>query len=221
MPSTLKRIGSVQEKAPKKAKRTGRKPSIHTLVVRELNKQAESKEITTYFNTNTNTTGTVYVLNSVAEGTDYNNRIGRKIRSLQIQCDWTIYTTNTTFIPDSGFVALVLDKQPDGTGTGFGNIFDTSANNAGQAFRNTYQYPDRFKVMWIEHFAISSAGPACQKFRKFHKVREDMQDVSFPGSTATSPNTNAWYVCFGSVNPSSGSLLTYISFNCKYQFKDM
>lgn len=188
-------------------------------VRRVLNRTTELKEIGKYYSAihPTASTGYVaYINDSIATGGDINDRIGRHITSTQIQVDYQVYVTGQTL--DTGFVALVYDSQPNmGTPT-FSNIFDDTLCPSGQAFRNTSQNGDRFKVVKINQFAVSSAGPVVDKQRMYYKVPEALQDTEYSSGSAGSPSTGLWILAIGSSN-NSGTI-TSLDFLIKYQFTD-
>lgn len=165
-------------------------------------------------------TGTVVLLNSVAEGDDVNNRIGRKVNVKQIDIMYHLVSTAI----DSAQVALVYDSQPNASNATYSQIFDLTASNpAGMAFKNTATFNKRFKVFWMDQQPDSdgSADPTNYIDRKRHfiKVPEAFQQVKYAGTTATTPNTGAWYLVFGAVNNTTTTM--NIRYTCKFQYTDM
>jgi len=119
---------------------------------------------------------------------------------------------------DTGFVALVYDSQPNGTTPTFSTIFDDTLGPSGQSYRNTAQNADRFKVVKINQYAVSSGGPVVDKQRMYYKVPEALQDTEYLSGSAGSPSTGLWMLCIGSSN-NSGTI-TSLDFLIKYQFTD-
>jgi hypothetical protein len=199
-----------------------RKPSINSLVARAINAQAETKENPVGASLGiVPTGGTAIVLNNIAEGTDFNTRVGRTISPKNIQIDFSINPPNTVPNTDTGFVALVYDSQPNATAAAFYDIFLYGGSvTPGQAFKNTAAgYEKRFKICWIEHYAVGAGGDPV-KMRKFWKCREGKTE--FNTSSGAVAITGAYYICVGSVsNSGTGSTSAYWTYNSKFTFTDL
>jgi len=198
------------------------RPSIKNAIERILSRRVERKEITTFqSSTAITTTGTILTINTPGEGSDTTQRIGRHITMYNVDVDYSI--VETASFNDSGFVALVLDRQPDAGGLGgFSGIFDQSASQpAGVAFKNSISGDKRFKLLWVDQFAIGVGGPSIVKNRHFYKFNTESTDsvVEFNGTTASLPNTNALYVVWGSTVNSTNN--TNIIVNTKLKFQDI
>lgn len=219
---SMPRAAKMSKTAPASRKRNytyKNNSTIAKTVRRVLQRTTELKEIGKYYSAihPTATTGYVaYINDSIATGGDINDRIGRHITSQQIQVDYQVYVTGQTL--DTGFVALVFDSQPNGGTPTFGDIFDDTLCPSGQAFRNTANNGDRFKVAKIEQFAVSSAGPAVEKKRMYYKVPDAVQDTEYLTGSAGVPSTGLWMLAIGSTN-NSGTILS-LDFLIKYQFTD-
>lgn len=103
------------------------------------------------------TTGSVTLLNGVATGTDFNNRIGRKtvLRSLNIIGH---------LIPQDSAVAntlcrliVVYDQQPNGAAPAITDVLDTADSRSQLNLNNR----DRFKVL-VNHMVALSDNAANQ-----------------------------------------------------------
>lgn len=199
------------------------KPSLTKAVTKAIYKNADIKEVTTSASTQSSTTsGTVVNLNSIAEGDDYNNRTGRKIRTVAIDVMYKYAVSSATAA--SAQVALVYDAQPNGSTPTYNTIFDL-ALNAGMAFKNTFTNGDRFKVLWMSQLPESDSSDATNGW--IHRRRryvsgkkiEKISEVRYGGTTAVTPTTGAWYLCYGdTLNAAATSTITYV---CKYQYIDM
>lgn len=218
-----KRAASMTEGKSKRAKRMTTKPSLQTMVRREIMKQAEIKEITNYASgTASTTSGTVVCINQIAEGDDYNNRTGRKIQTVGIDVMYAYKTSSGSL--STAQVALVYDSQPDGTTATYNTIFDL-AYNAGMAFKNTFTNGERFKIFWMTQLPESDSSDSgtgwLHRKRRFISTKQIGKhgDVKFPGTTAAVPQTGAWYLCFGDqYNTTTTSQISYV---VKYQFTDL
>lgn len=194
---------------------------VKAAVERLLRQRVELKEYSTTISISTlNTTGSLTTLNAgIPEGTEYNQRVGRKYNMKQIQVDWyvTMATANTT--PDAGFVALVYDKNPQASSAAFSDIFDTSASPAGTALKNTIAEPSRFEIVWIDQFTLSNMGPQINKNRHYYKVKEHQMKVEYNTLSSATPTIGAWYLAYGCARNVAASMVPFFA-NFKVQYTD-
>ena len=211
--------------------------SIRRIVKKTLTQVAEKKEADNsvsgfqMYNAGglPNTTGSLmFLCNSVAEGTDWNQRVGLSIRHSYIQLSVSIVQTAGQ---DWGYYAIVLDRQPQGSLPVGSDIFDnanTPYNNLGYACRNTHLYPDRFQVIMHQDFKIgANAGGSEPWFMKHYvdlsklKGRDAESRFSSTGSTIANINEGALY-CFVSsgCNNNAGGASTVNVFT-RYRFTDV
>lgn len=198
------------------------KATVSQIVQREIMRTSELKENPSVaVNQSSTTSGTVVVLNFIAEGDDSNNRQGRKIntRAIDVKYSYIEGTANGT-----AQVALVYDATPSAVVPSYGTIFDTSTANAGMAFKDTQDNRQRFKIFWIDELPISNGSDSTNGF--VHRTRHYLNLSKYPnyqkvgyGSTAGStPNSGGWYLCYGdSLNTTT---LAKINYNVKYQYTD-
>lgn len=101
--------------------------------------------------------GTVILLNGIGQGTDYYNRIGRKVmlKSLMIKGALTVEQTGTGLaIPNASMstrLAIVYDSQTNGTLPSYADIFQSVDSNGGVT-NTTFSgvnlnNRDRFKIL--------------------------------------------------------------------------
>lgn len=89
------------------------------------------------------TTGTVTLLNGVAQGSDFSNRIGRKFTNVAIQLEGLIGPQDTTSGPSKCRVMLIYDAQPNGALPAITDVLTASTSSAFMNLNNR----DRFKVI--------------------------------------------------------------------------
>lgn len=207
----------------KKTERRNYRPLISRLL-------PESKEVITaaatvlYGGTTANGV-TVALLNGIAEGLDYNNRIGRKIRAKYVDCSISVETGNNG---DYGFWAIVLDRQPTGSVPAFTDIFDTAGTDVGLAPKNTNIYQDRFLLLAREEFAIG-INTQCppyhvKRYVSMSKLQGRDATCNFSSSAATiaAINNGAVYIVAAAGDNSSAALTgTTFKFTTKYRFTDV
>lgn len=86
-------------------------------------------------------TGTVTLLNGVATGTDFTNRIGRRIRNLSLELVGFLYPeSQTTTQMDLCRVLIVLDKQPNGAIPAITDVLTSSTSLAGRNLNNAKRF---------------------------------------------------------------------------------
>ena len=91
---------------------------------------------------------------------------------------------------DTGFVALVWDKQPNAGTAGFSTIYDTSASPIGLNFKQVSTSKDRFVILWQDDWICQNSGPgnskaSCNK-KHYNLPDKFLQEFSGSGSTLTS-----------------------------------
>lgn len=200
--------GRVKKYYPKYRAPYVSKKNIQKMVSQQIERSAEHKQLDNYVTpaapVNLNTSGTVDLINGCAEGTANVQRIGRDIKMIYLEIDFTVFLSIAS-IPqfDSGFISVVLDRQPDFAVAGFSSIYDTSVTAAGSALRNITLYPDRFKVLRRIEFNLDANGSTTfhQKLFVPLKYLKGMDShVKFGGTTAaiSSIGSNALYLTYGS-----------------------
>lgn len=195
---------------------------------RPVPSSAERKEVVTYINSTVNAqtpTSIVQGLTLVAQGTDTTNRVGRKISHNYIDIKVAITPSNAG-TGDSGFWAVLLDRQNDGTTPAFGDMFDTSVVTVpGLAPRNTLLYQDRFKVLAIEEFACGTPANQqyyCHRFIDLTKLSGQDRTQNFNSTGAGVGDINhgiIWFVCGSAVALAASA--TAVKAGVKYRFTDV
>ena len=83
--------------------------------IRRMTLKAESKVVDTNIATNPTTTAFIQIVNGIAAGTAFNERIGRKIRIKSIALRFAGQINQTTPTPFVMRLMLVMDKQANGS----------------------------------------------------------------------------------------------------------
>ena len=100
-------------------------------------------------------------------------------------------------------MALVLDRNPQGSAPTFSTIFDSSVSSNCFAMKNLAFNQDRFVILH-EHIgvAVGNTGgdgqQGCAKgYLNFGKLKVEDQVVRYPGTIPSVPNTNGlfWSLC--------------------------
>lgn len=166
--------------------------------------------------------GSVALYNGVAQGTDFTNRIGRKVivKSIHFKA-WVSPATSTDSPGDICRLMLVWDKQANSAAPAVTDILTTADPFSGVNLNNR----DRFKVMYDRRVSMNPAvyaanvitggNPITVYREKFIKCN---QEVIFSGTGATvaSIQTGSLYLLFIDLNGTL-SLLTHY---CRVRFSD-
>jgi len=150
---------------------------------------------------NTDTTGTITLMNGIATGSDFTDRIGRKILMKSIYIRGVFRMEGTNALSTLSRLLLVYDMQTNGVAPAITDILK-SANSQSQLNLNNR---DRFKILMDKQVAIGgqdiAAGgygsPTTVALKKFKKCR---LETIYGGtlSTVGSINTGAlWLISIG------------------------
>lgn len=89
------------------------------------------------------TTGSVTLLNGVAQGSDFTNRIGRKFTNVTVQLEGKIAPQDANVGHTKCRVMLIYDTQPNGALPAITDVLTAATSNAFMNLNNR----DRFKVL--------------------------------------------------------------------------
>lgn len=156
------------------------------------------------------TTGTVNLLNGVATGTDFTERIGRKILIKSIYIQGIVQTLDTVSNNCLNRLIVVLDKQPNGAAPAINDVL-VSSNSTEQLNLNNR---DRFRILADKRFATAqidttatqafAGSPTCHVVKIYKKCNITTQ---YSGTTngIGSLATNAIHmITVGNQVPGSG-----------------
>lgn len=214
------------------------------LIKKIISNQAEAKEVLTYLSATLNATQSyISLLNAVAEGTDYNTRVGRSITHKYIHLQMSIVMNADVTAADqaygeTGFWSIVFDRQSNGAAPAFGDIYDTLGGTVppGLAHRNTGNFQDRFKVVCHEDFALGSNNKGvavtgggtgavpyrCNKYIDLTNWKGGDQNTKFLSNAATinAIDTGAFFLIVAGQYVTATNT-AFWSANVKYRFTDM
>jgi len=170
------------------------------------------------------TTPTFNLLNGIATGTDFTDRIGRKVALKSLYMRWNLTAEDQTVTDNLARILIVYDNQTNGAAPIIGDILKSS-NPLSQLNLNNR---DRFKILYDKTiqmaFAANTATQAvsfgqnayCGK--KFKSLRNTEMIFGGTAATVASIQTGSIYlVTIGSaVSPASSSL----GFSTRIRFVD-
>lgn len=173
---------------------------------RQLANYEEKKYLDTVFTSVTGLVGgSLADINTIAEGSDFNQRIGRKVRSKYLEYDLGVISTGSGTTPSDWTIHLVLDRQPNNTIATVAQILDVSVAPATYAFKNIQLFQERFKILkTIRGQTCTTTATAYQleagRTRGYISLVDTLNgkdDIThFAGSASGVPNTNAYYLLF-------------------------
>lgn len=219
------------------------KLSLNKRIKQAISGVAEKKELVYFYKDqplystggvpSLSTASAVYCLNNVAEGSDSNQRIGRKITHAYVEIDINIFLSSNgvTNQWDAGFWSIVLDRQPNNTVAAYNDIYDITSGgitfvSAGLAHRNTIVNQDRFVILKREEFSVISYGQSDQYHKKVFidlgRLRGGDKTATYNGTGANVPNNAAilFTIAGSSGIPNNIVPLSY-TVNMKYRFSDV
>lgn len=200
-----------------------RRASVATTVRRILSNISETKELNGYTAATNTSGGYTACLNQVGEGDDDYQRNGRNIQPKSCYVDYYISGT-TGLSEDTGFVALVWDKQPNQATATFATVFDTTSSTPGQAFKLNLANKDRFTVLWQEPFirqggGTSGGNPINCRNRKWIDLKK-FTKCEFGTNAVAVPSTGAVLLCMGSNTNSGTNTSAQIAYNARFAYND-
>lgn len=132
----------------------------------------EKKYLDVQDTTDVTLNGAVVPLNLIAAGTDFNQRIGRRIRIKSWQCRFYANLENSSSAAALR-IMLVYDKQTNGSTPALTDIIDpttTPSNFFGMINLNNR---DRFVMLMDKVFALDNGRGYTMVFKKFKKLNHD------------------------------------------------
>lgn len=212
-------------KALKKRAFPRRYPTTTQKLVRELIGNQETKYVENY-SIGTDMASAVAPINNIAEGSDVNNRIGRKVKGKYIQVDVMINIANygNTYSPVGWIWHIVQDRQPNGTAATYTTIFDTTTLQQ-YPFKNLANYAERFNILKTETGFISPTNNAntglgmCSNNLHVRAYIPFKEIVQFGGTTSSVPTTNAIYLVWSSDETVSGGV--QIQYGTRFCYHDV
>lgn len=171
------------------------------------------------------TTGSVTLINGIATGTDYNNRLGRKVEFTSVHVKGYVYPEDTTVVESFARLMVVWDSDVDGVAP---TITDILAQSSSISFNNLNNR-NRFRVLINEEFAIgavqstisatvgsTTGSPTVYPIDRFVKLPSLVQIAQGTTNTVASIQEGAlWMVVIGNNGASNGSIFQ-VATRCRF-----
>lgn len=180
----------------------------------------ELKFIDTNFSSvNVTTTGTTNLINGVAQGTDYNQRIGRKTLMKSFLCNITLFPNSTSQNGDFVRLLVLYDTQCNSAAVpATTDILVAADVNAPMNLNNR----DRFHILMDKKYTFNPAtyttgnvtggNPVtrwCTKYKKLNK------ETIYSGTGATTGSIQTGSILFFAIS-SGGTILTNFYFRVRF-----
>ena len=193
----------------------------------------EKKETLTFYSATNVTTSFEQLLCGIAQGTDYNQRVGNVIRLSTLELNVYALSHASATVPTVIRWALVVDRQANGSALTFASVFDTLGGTVDPVFalRNTQDWEDRFLVLCDERMCLplnagGTPGPSSiHRQINLAALMGSMAGIKFSstGNTIASIATNSIYFVAAPSSQSAFADATNfpkLSFNCRLRFTD-
>lgn len=156
-----------------------------------------------FSSTNAGNTGSTTLLNGIAEGSDDFQRIGKRVHIRWVELKFWCTAANNDILK----LSLVLDKQPNGTGTTASDIYDlTFGSNLALALRST-NTAFRYQVLKTDQMTICGGNSVDVAQVNWFVPCNFYMDFNGTGSAISDINTNALYFVVG--NQATGLAVPY------------
>lgn len=135
--------------------------------------------------------GTVVVLNALAQGGEINARIGQQVSTRNCSYRYELdLPLPPNAVPTSGRVMLIWDRQPNTAVAAFTDIF-TSASYLAYVLPGGAQ---RFVILRNQQFSLSPNGDQTLFFEGYVKI--NMTSTYVPETVSNNPNSGALLLAF-------------------------
>lgn len=211
---------AAQRAASRQIMRSGAVPM--NVAVRGLQvSQGEFKSADTTWSVGVNTSSSVFLVNGIARGDEINERNGREVVMKSVQIKGYVTATSATGSPQLARVALVYDRQTNG-----------SALTAAQVFTSVLPWQPRnlenrrrFKIMMDKYISVpsrvtgDSSGPVFVPFEFYRKLDHPITFNSGDAGTVADITTGSMYLVFMS-NVASGTTDAVSEGSCRIRYQD-
>jgi len=156
------------------------------------------------------TTGSVTLLNGIAQGDDINNRHGRRVQLKAVHVCGVIKPIDDTTVANVSRVMLVFDKQCNGAAL---TIADVLTSVSGTSY-NKLDNRDRFVVLADYKYALGGmnttatqtygASPSCFKVDIHRKINLPVTFIGTTNAIASIQSGSLYLITVGTAAPNAG-----------------
>lgn len=174
--------------------------------------------------------GSTIALSSLAQGTDYNQRIGNHVYSKYVHFRIAIGFPAAPAATPENYVyrfSVVLDKQPNGALASYSTIWDLGTTDGAVSLRAASTYGDRFRILKEVEGALSNNGPQIAYHDCFvnlemldEKFRRAEYLTSAAGVAAWASNQILFACSVANLTGAAENNPPVITYNVRYAYKD-
>jgi len=177
---------------------------------------AERKFTDTTLTMEFSTTGTIQLINGVAQGAGESQRVGTKLRNVSMLLRGA-YTVGATPTASSGRLLMVYDAQTNKQAPGITDVL--TAINTGSAMNLSNR--DRFKILLDKTFYVEAAGRSTIPFSYYKKLNlPTTYGNGLTGATVAAINTGAiWLISVGDLATGATAPVVKVA-NARFRFSD-
>lgn len=168
---------------------------------------------------NCDTTGTITLIATIAQGASVNQRVGKKILLKSLQCRGSVRNGTTATLNDVA-VLIVYDRRPTGSLPAITDILDTATS---RSFNNDAN-SGRFKILKRSDFVLSGIpattngdGPSCNFdwFLKLHSLPETFKAAG-TGAIGDIEEGALYLVTVGNVAAGTAAAEAFVGFRTRF-----
>jgi len=176
------------------------------------------------------TPASIICVNQIAQGTDFDQRLGRQLRMKSFHFNFFLTPPHAT-LEDGVTIWILIDLESMGSSPGLTDVVDTTfIANPFLAYRNLYQFGQRFVVLkcWrsgvIGLCAASGGGNAEAEATPWHgdwtiPIPKKYQAVRYASAAAGTPLSNSLLLVFVG-RQGGGAAGAYIEWGARLHFCD-
>lgn len=162
------------------------------------------------------------LINAVAEGSDFTQRIGRKVTWSNFTLRWQVRVNPATPTPSNLRCMVVYDRQPNGALATFGDILNVSGSTViDETSLQNLNNRDRFWTLMDKVVSVSPQGPEIQFRKKFKRLFTDTQ-YKGTGATIADISSGAFYLLFipDGISGQASGVAPQVNYSMRMKFVD-
>jgi len=170
-----------------------------------------------------NTTGSVTLLNGIATGTDFTDRIGRKVLLKSIQLRWQLEPTDQVVGGNLCRIVIVYDAQTNGAAPAVTDVLKSASPLANVNLNNRDRFQILFDKTYLQLFAANTATQAVafgQAYFRGKLYRRLKHEMVFGGTTAAVGSIQTGSIYLITIGSNIATADSQLSFTSRIRFMD-
>jgi len=168
------------------------------------------------------TTGSITMLNGVATGTDFTNRIGRKVVWKSFLVQGHSIPQDASVSPNLGRVMIIYDTQPNGALPAMTDVLVTADATSPLQLNNR----DRFRVLWDKRVVngvyadAATQATADQTIKEIRKYKKCNLQTIYDGTTAAIADIQSGCIFLLTIGTQASGASYNARLNIRLRFND-